>query len=76
MESPLNKLDVIEYFEDKGHSLRVGELLEKQIDIYKNRGVALPILHHHVEPRMQDISFYIRYNIRYYYNCIINKSAL
>ena len=42
MQQLLDKLDVIECFEDEGHSLRVGELLEKQMDIYKTLGVALP----------------------------------
>ena len=42
MHQLLDKLDVIEYFEDEGCSLRIGELLEKQMDIYKALGVTLP----------------------------------
>ena len=42
MQQLLDKLDVIECFEDEGCSLRVGELLEKQMDIYKSLGVTLP----------------------------------
>jgi transposase len=42
MQQLLDKLDVIECFEDEGRSMRVGELLEKQMDIYKALGVALP----------------------------------
>lgn len=42
MQQLLDKLDVIECFEDEGRSMRVGELLEKQMDIYEALGVALP----------------------------------
>ena len=42
MQQLLDKLDVIECFEDEGRSMRIGELLEKQMDIYKALGVALP----------------------------------
>lgn len=38
----LDKLDVIEYFEDANHSPRIGELLNKQIEIYEALGVKLP----------------------------------
>ena len=38
----LDKLDVIEYFEDANHSPRIGEILNKQIEIYEALGVKLP----------------------------------
>ena len=38
----LDKLDVIECFEEPGYSLRVGEILEKQKDIYMKLGVEVP----------------------------------
>lgn len=38
----LDKLDVIECFEDNGHSLRVGELLDKQKEIYNALSVKIP----------------------------------
>lgn len=38
----LDKLDVVEYFEDAQHSPRIGELLNKQIEIYETLGVKLP----------------------------------
>ena len=38
----LDKLDVIEYFEDANHSPMIGELLNKQIEIYEALGVKLP----------------------------------
>jgi len=38
MQSILDKLDVIECFEVPGQKLRVGELLEKQKDIYISLG--------------------------------------
>ena len=38
----LDKLDVIECFEDSGRSLRIGELLRKQTDIYKALGIDIP----------------------------------
>ena len=38
----LDKLDVIECFEDKNRKLRIGELLNKQAEIYEALGVALP----------------------------------
>jgi transposase len=38
----LDKLDVIECFEAPGQELRVGELLEKQKEIYEKLGVELP----------------------------------
>jgi hypothetical protein len=42
LQSALDKLDVIECFETPGQKLRVGELLEKQKEIYINLGVAPP----------------------------------
>lgn len=42
MQSALDKLDIIECFETPGQQLRVGELLEKQKEIYINLGVDPP----------------------------------
>ena len=42
LQSALDKLDVIECFEAPGQKLRIGELLEKQKEIYENLGVAPP----------------------------------
>ena len=42
LQSALDKLDVIECFETPGQKLRVGELLEKQKEIYACLGVDLP----------------------------------
>lgn len=42
MQSMLDKLDVIECFEAPGQKLRVGELLEKQKEIYISLGVEPP----------------------------------
>lgn len=42
MQSALDKLDVIECFEVPGQKLRVGELLEKQKEIYISLGVDPP----------------------------------
>ena len=42
MQQLLDKLDVLECFEDENHALRIGELLEKQANIYKILGVPLP----------------------------------
>ena len=38
----LDRLDVLECFEEEGRKLRIGELLNKQADIYEALGVALP----------------------------------
>ena len=38
----LDELDVIECFEDANHSLRIGELLNKQAKIYEDLGVKIP----------------------------------
>ena len=40
--SLLDKLDVIECFEQPGKSLKVGEILEKQKELYHHMGVNLP----------------------------------
>ena len=42
LSTALDKLDVIECFESPGQKLRVGELLEKQKDIYTALGVDPP----------------------------------
>lgn len=42
MQQLLDKLDVLECFEDENRKLRIGELLEKQAAIYETLGVALP----------------------------------
>ena len=42
LEGALDKLDVIECFENPGQTLRVGELLEKQKDLYVKLGVVPP----------------------------------
>lgn len=42
MQQLLDKLDVLECFEDENRKLRIGELLEKQAYIYETLGVALP----------------------------------
>lgn len=42
MQQLLDRLDVLECFEDKGHKLRIGELMTKQADIYEALGAALP----------------------------------
>ena len=42
MQQLLDKLDVIECFEDEGKSMRIGEMLLKQDEIYKELGVEPP----------------------------------
>lgn len=42
MQQLLDKLDVLECYEDEKRALRIGELLDKQADIYRTLGVALP----------------------------------
>jgi len=42
LPSLLDKLDVIECFEQPRRSLRVGEMLEKQIQLYYDLGVKPP----------------------------------
>lgn len=41
-QSLLDKLDVLECFEDANHSLRIGEMLVKQAGIYEALGVEAP----------------------------------
>ena len=42
MQGLLDKIDVIECFEQPGQKLRVGEILEKQKQIYYDLGVEPP----------------------------------
>ncbi len=42
MHQLLDKLDVIECFEEPGHSLRIGELLLEQIKLYTHMGLDAP----------------------------------
>lgn len=42
MQQLLDKLDVLECFEDANHSLRIGEILTKQAEIYEVLGVEVP----------------------------------
>lgn len=42
LQSALDKLDVIECFEQPGQKLRVGEILEKQKELYINLGIDPP----------------------------------
>ncbi len=42
LQGALDKLDVIECFEEPGQKLRVGEILEKQRQIYESLGVSPP----------------------------------
>ncbi len=42
MGTLLDKLDVIECFEQKGHKIRIGEILQKQKSIYTALGVEPP----------------------------------
>ncbi len=42
MQQLLDKVDVIECFEDANHSLRIGEILNKQVEIYETLGVEVP----------------------------------
>ena len=42
MQALLDKLDVLECFEDANHSLRIGEMLNKQAEIYEALGVEAP----------------------------------
>ena len=43
MQALLDKLDVLECFEDAKHSLRIGEMLSKQAEIYKTLEIEGPI---------------------------------
>ena len=42
MQTLLDKLDILECFEDSGHALRIGEILKKQEEIYEALGVEVP----------------------------------
>ena len=42
MSQLLDKLDVIECFENPGSSLRIGEILTKQQEIYEALNVSIP----------------------------------
>jgi len=42
IQTLLDKLDVIECFEYKNNTLKVGEILQKQKDIYSNLGIEIP----------------------------------
>lgn len=42
VQTLLDKLDVIECFENPGFDLRIGEVLKKQIHIYKSLGISPP----------------------------------
>ena len=42
MQSLRDKLDVLECFEDANHSLRIGEMLVKQAEIYEALGIEAP----------------------------------
>lgn len=42
MQALLDKLDVLECFEDAKHSLRIGERLSKQAEIYKTIEIEVP----------------------------------
>lgn len=42
LQQLLDQLDVIECFEDASHSLRIGEILNKQAEIYETLGVEVP----------------------------------
>ncbi len=44
MQQLLDRLDVLECFEDESHRLRIGELTTRPADIYEALGVALPTL--------------------------------
>ncbi|GAB6285919.1 MAG: hypothetical protein STSR0009_21200 [Methanoregula sp.] len=44
LPSLLDKLDVIECFEQPGKSLRVGEIIDKQEQLYYDLGVIPPTL--------------------------------
>jgi len=42
LQSAMDKLDVIECFEEPGKKLRVGEIFQKQMEIYECLGVSPP----------------------------------
>ena len=43
MQQVLDKLDVIECFENPGDALHVSEVLKKQHDLYEKHGAAPPV---------------------------------
>lgn len=42
MQQLLDRLDILECFENESHRLRIGELTSRLADIYEALGVALP----------------------------------
>lgn len=42
MQQLLDRLDILECFENESHRLRIGELTTRLADIYEALGVALP----------------------------------
>ena len=42
MQALLDKLDVLECFEDAKHSLRIGDIFNKQAEIYEALGIEAP----------------------------------
>ncbi len=42
MRQLLDKLDVLACYEDEKHALRIGEMLNKQAEIYEALGIELP----------------------------------
>ena len=42
LQALLDKLDIIECFENPGYDLRVGEVLTKQKQIYESLGISPP----------------------------------
>ncbi len=42
MQQLLDKLDVLECYEDENRALRIGEMLNKQAEIYETLGIELP----------------------------------
>ena len=42
MQALLDTLDILEYFEDSNHSLRIGEMLNKQSEIYEALEIEAP----------------------------------
>ena len=42
LKSLLDKLDIIEYFENPGYDLRIGEVLTKQKQIYESLAISPP----------------------------------
>ena len=42
MQALLDKLDILECFADTNHFLRIGEMLNKQAEIYEALGIEAP----------------------------------